>query len=391
MRKKRKKQIVILTDGFLNWSGGVDFITMNITALLAVPSAANLEITLVLPEKKFFSSATRLLLRVPLLRKLLAQQTIKRDPWLSGFNHERLCFARFGKKRINRLLRKLKADCALFCWSDIPIEGYRAIGYYPDLQHRHYPEYFTQEECAKRDRTIQRILHMRNAVLVNAQEVKRDLEKFYPETECALIPLPFAPVLPDIEWLSPLSVDVQTKYGISSPYFMISNQFWIHKGHRTAFKALKKLPSHIHLVCTGKEDDFRFPTFYNELLTLIEELAIHERVHLLRLIPEREQDELMKGAVALVQPTLCEAGPGGGSVQTAIALGLPVIASDIAVNREISEGDVLFFRTDDSQDLFIKMESVFNTPPQRPSQEILLQKREANIQKLGNALLKTAE
>ncbi|MFZ0565928.1 MAG: glycosyltransferase [Chlamydiales bacterium] len=385
---KKKKQIVILTDGFLNWNGGVDFITMNITALLAVHPAEEVEITLVLPEKKFFSNKKRLLLRVPILKKLFTQQAVKRDLWLSGFNPKHFCFARFGKKRINRLLRKLKADAALFCWSDTPIEGCRTIGYYPDLQHRYYPQYFTKEECTKRDQTIQRILHTRHAIFVTALEVKRDLEKFYPKTECKLIPLPFAPVLPDIKWLNPLSEDVQAKYGISSPYFMISNQFWVHKGHRTAFEALKKLPSHIHLVCTGKEEDFRFPTFYRELLLRIEELGLQERVHLLGLIPKREQIELMKGAIAIVQPTLFEGGPGGGSVQTAIALGLPAIVSDIPVNREISDDDVCFFRTNDSQDLFIKMESALNATPQRPSHTLLLQKREANIQKLGKTLLK---
>ncbi len=391
MKRKQKKQIVVLTDGFLNWNGGVDFITMNITALLAAHSPETSQITLVFPEKKFFSNKMRLLLRLPFLRKWLSKQTIERDPLLLGFNHNRVCFARFGKKRIKRLLTKLKADSALFCWSDTPVEAKRAVGYYPDLQHRYYPNFFTPAECANRDRTIERILRMRNALLVTSESVKNDLKKFYPTTTCTLLSLPFAPVLPNIEWLAPLSLNVQTKYKISSPYFMISNQFWIHKGHKQAFEALKKLPSDIHLVCTGKEDDFRFPTFYKEMLTLIDELGIRERVHLLGLIPKREQIELMKGAKALVQPTLFEGVPGGGSVQIAIALGLPVIVSDIPVNREIIDGDVHFFCAGNSLDLFEKMESVFKTSSKRPSKISLLQKREENIHKLGHALLKSAE
>ena len=64
---------------------------------------------------------------------------------------------------------------------------------------------------------------------------------------------------------------------------------------------------------------------------------------MLGFIPKPDQIRLMREAVAVVQPTLFEGGPGGGSIYNAIALGRPVIVSDLPVNREIeSSGDSLF-------------------------------------------------
>ena len=41
---------------------------------------------------------------------------------------------------------------------------------------------------------------------------------------------------PREEWLQE-NRDLFKQYGISKPYFIICNQFWIHKDHGTAFKA----------------------------------------------------------------------------------------------------------------------------------------------------------
>jgi glycosyltransferase involved in cell wall biosynthesis len=69
------------------------------------------------------------------------------------------------------------------------------------------------------------------------------------------------------------------------------------------------------------------------------------------MVPKREQLSLLSGALALVQPTLCEGGPGGLASNEAAALGVPMLLSDIAVNREVDEPGVRFFRAGDAQDL----------------------------------------
>ncbi len=63
----------------------------------------------------------------------------------------------------------------------------------------------------------------------------------------------------------------------------------------------------------------------------------------------------MRAALAVVQPTLFEGGPGGGSVFDAVALGVPAIVSDIPVNLEIEEPNVRFFKACDAAALSAAM------------------------------------
>lgn len=92
---------------------------------------------------------------------------------------------------------------------------------------------------------------------------------------------------------------------------------------------------------------------------MIFELGIDQKVRILGLIPKVDQIALMRGSLALIQPTLFEGGPGGGAVYDAVGLGVPCIVSDIDVNREIDEDAVCFFKTGDADDLFMAMNTIY--------------------------------
>jgi len=85
----------------------------------------------------------------------------------------------------------------------------------------------------------------------------------------------------------------------------------------------------------------------------------------------------MKDAVALVQSTLFEGGPGGGAVYDAVSLGAPSLVSDIAVNREIDEPTVRFFRVRDPDDLAAAMERCLagDVPARSTPEDLLVQGR----------------
>mgnify|MGYP001373869249 CR=1 FL=1 len=53
------------------------------------------------------------------------------------------------------------------------------------------------------------------------------------------------------------------------------------------------------------------------------------------LVNKKTQIALLKNARALIQPSLFEGGPGGGSCRDAISLDLEIFASDIEINREL--------------------------------------------------------
>jgi glycosyltransferase involved in cell wall biosynthesis len=162
-------------------------------------------------------------------------------------------------------------------------------------------------------------------------------------------------------------------------YFLISNQLWVHKDHKTAFKALWLLRrqeyTDIHIICTGQTYDFRFPSYYQEVQDYIIELGLETHIHFLGFIPKIEQIAILQKSIAIIQPTLFEGGPGGGAAYDAVAYGVPAIVSDIPVNTEIQYPLVVFFKVGNAEDLCQKMISQLNNPLARPSLEELQSQR----------------
>jgi glycosyltransferase involved in cell wall biosynthesis len=179
------------------------------------------------------------------------------------------------------------------------------------------------------------------------------------------------------------------RYGLTGPYFIICNQFWEHKDHRTAVRAFERIAAahpEVQLVCTGSTADSRAPNYFPSLQAEIRRLGLDERILILGLIPKRDQIELLKGAVALVQPTRFEGGPGGGAAYDAIGLDVPVIASDIPVNLEIDCGRVTFFTAGDAAALATQMELALQNKATRRDDQALLIETENRTRHCGEAI-----
>jgi glycosyltransferase involved in cell wall biosynthesis len=91
----------------------------------------------------------------------------------------------------------------------------------------------------------------------------------------------------------------------------------------------------------------------------VENLGLSEKIHFLGYIDKLDQLRIMAKAVAVIQPSLFEGGPGGGAVYDAVAAGVPAIVSNIGVNLEIGdEENVVFFEARSCDDLALKMKSI---------------------------------
>jgi glycosyltransferase involved in cell wall biosynthesis len=197
-------------------------------------------------------------------------------------------------------------------------------------------------------------------------------------------------------WLEEGNPDLLERYNLPRRYFLISNQFWIHKSHITAFRALAMLSNDqscadIHLVCTGKMEDHRFPDHIRDLQQKIREVGIEGRVHLLGHIPKLDQIAIMKNSLAVLQPTLFEGGPGGGAVYDAVSLGVPAILSDIPVNREIkNEENLFYFKAGSPTDLAEAIRVFLKGDNRRPGKEELLLRGEQRKQLTRERLLEAA-
>ena len=269
------------------------------------------------------------------------------------------------------------------------------VGYVYDFQHKYYPDYFNAGDGLGRDIHFASMLREAKAVLVNAKSVKNDIDKFFPYHECEVFALPFS-AAPVANWLEDGNPERLKSYNLPQRYFLISNQFWIHKSHITAFRALALLAKEqqfadLHIVCTGKMEDYRFPDHIRDLEREISELNIADRVHFLGHIPKADQIAIMKGSLAVLQPTFFEGGPGGGSVYDAVSLGVPALLSDIPVNREIEkERNIFYFETGSATDLAEKIGKFLKIKINRPSKGELIEQGMKRKKLLGECLLRAA-
>lgn len=387
-------RIGISTNSFISLIGAFDFLNNLILALRSVALENGIEIYVFISESKKYANDKRMKKLFHKLKQHCFNQ-IKETDAHPLFPIEGLKFVTYSHD-IKRALKQKKIDIFfphtnpdLFSFS-IP-----SVGYLYDCQHRYYPEFFEPKELTRRDKWFERMIH-EGCCLVNAEAVKKDLIRFYQADPKKIYVLPFTPKLNET-YLADHSESIQ-KYHLPKRYFLSSNQFWVHKDHPTLFKAFAELiqdPAYqdVELVCTGAMEDARRPTYIQELKQLLEELKMKEKVHLLGLLPKKEQIEIMKGAKAVIQTTLFEGGPGGGSVWDACALGVPAIISDIPVNLEIkNQARISYFKTKDVSSLVHEMKRNLNGLEQRrPTTEEILLKNKENLQKLGNALLAMVE
>lgn len=405
---KKTLNIALLGKDFL-LSGGTELLRNLANALLAADNDQQLRLFLLLPVKNkidtcadlkgvFLETAKQLLRQRKL--SILKQEPIFDSNFLDYFSNVDGAIDYIEYNDMTGLvpvLQRISADVVLpAAFSLGQAFPYPWVGYIYDFQHKYYPSYFNPKECLTRDIHFATILRDAQAVIVNARSVKKDIDRYFPYNECEVFGLPFS-AAPTTHWLEDNDPGQLQDYNLPERYFLISNQFWIHKSHRTAFQALAMLlknPDYedLHIVCTGKMEDYRHPDHIKNLQHEIEELSIVDRVHFLGHIPKKDQIAIMKQSLAVLQPTLFEGGPGGGSVYDAISLGIPAILTDIPVNMEIkNEKNLFYFEAGSASDLASKIKNFLNSNITRPLKNELITRGEQRKQSLGEHLLKAAK
>ncbi|MBD8873124.1 glycosyltransferase [Rhodanobacter sp. DHB23] len=354
------KRVLLPLHGYIGWNGGLDLVRLLISAMRSETAATKIDLHIAFPKP----TATQ--------RLLLATLRHWRE-WLAGTPPESAGNQSGLRKTAEDLVSGLSIhsctndsngilSAAIECNADIvfptmhPLGRHakiKRIGYIFDFQHRYIPELFSSRAQRNRDRQFSRIANDSNGIVVNSRMVARDVARFLNVKEDAILAMPFTPyALP--WWFDSDIATTQMRYGIVGPYILICNHFWKHKDHATAFRAFAQLNhthQDLHLVMTGDPIDHREPQHFGQLISLAKSLGITDRLHFLGLIPKAHQLALLRGCRLLVQPTLFEGGPGGGSVYEAIGMNIPAIVSDIVVNREADFGPISFFRAGDVNEL----------------------------------------
>jgi glycosyltransferase involved in cell wall biosynthesis len=394
-------KVGILTEHFIKWGGGVDFIRLiikGLTTLNTDKSKQTVRIYVLIPKRPRFKikikNFVKTVLNFCLNKKYVVQKDIDIAQIINDFKEvdPNILVCRYTDldKDLKKQVLKNKIDFIIPAFVPLPNNfPIPWVGYLYDFQHKYYPQFFPTVELTNRDNEFTTMLNTAQTVIVNAKAVKADIALFIGQTKAKVVSLPFCPVLNSAFF--ELNVDL-AKYNLPTNYFMISNQFWMHKDHITAIKGFKLFldsleNKNIGLVCSGQTQDSRFPNYFDEIKDLINELGLAEKIFILGYVPKNDQLQILKNSVAIIQPTLFEGGPGGGAVYESVAFGIPSIVSDIPVNKELDDETVTFFKTGCPEDLAEKMKMVFESPKKEYLTQELIAKNKKSLVKLGTEIL----
>lgn len=247
----------------------------------------------------------------------------------------------------------------------------------PDFQYKYLPYLF--KRTSNIDRVFAAVAETSRKMVLSSKVAEKDFKNFFPATPAKTFVLNFRTIV-EKDWFKPEPKQFIEKYGLPDSFFMVSNQFWIHKNHMALVESLKILSkSNIHpnVVCTGSLNDSRSANYIQELLDYIKASGLEQQIIILGLIPRFDQIQLMRGALAIIQPSLFE----GWStvVEDARSLGKPLILSDIPVHLEQNPPQTHYFNHQSSEDLAEKIKNVFPTLSPGPNTKAEFEARETNL------------
>jgi glycosyltransferase involved in cell wall biosynthesis len=229
----------------------------------------------------------------------------------------------------------------------LPDDVYREKGvmWIPDLQHMHYPEFFPETVLADREKQYRYLAQNHSKMILSSQSVLKDYKTAYPQYTKNVFVVPFVSALKESHIYDDQVEKCCQKYHIPKKYFMVSNQYWKHKNHKVVFEAIHIIKeqhnAEIQIVSTGLMQDDRDKAYISELKEMIDEYELQDNILQLGLISREDQIQIMKGALAVIQPSLFEGW--GTVVEDAKTLQKRIVLSDIDVHKEQANADCVFF------------------------------------------------
>ncbi len=209
-----------------------------------------------------------------------------------------------------------------------------------DLQHLHYPQFFTPDVLARRAVMYPAACRAAEIVVAGSQFIKQDLiEKIEIKPDKIQI-IPWSPPEISIGTTSAAEISaVLEKYECPPrPFMLFPAMTWEHKNHLRLLEAIALLRERsglqINLVCTGFKH-----SFYQKIERRIRELKLENQVKFTGIVSTDELSVLYRGAQFVVIPTLFEAASGplfeawqhGAAVACSAVTSLPEQAADAAL------------------------------------------------------------
>ena len=234
-----------------------------------------------------------------------------------------------------------------------------------DLQHLHFPEYFSKFDYALRETQYRAFCDQAECICVQTEWTRLDVIEKYglpPEKVRVIV---WGSVFDAYQ--SPSESQQQataSKYRLPSQFFFYPAVTWPHKNHEVILRALHLLRT-VHnrtvpVYFTGAATDFR-----KQLDELATKLGISENVHYLGFVSSEELQSISRMATAMVFASKFEGF--GLPVLEAFHAGLPVLSSSSTVLPEVAQDAALFFDPTSASELADLMIRVLDEPDLRQS------------------------
>ena len=208
-----------------------------------------------------------------------------------------------------------------------------------DLQHLHFPEFFTPSQIRSRETIYQTGCLHAKAIAVHSKWVKDDIVRHYGTEPERIFVIPWSTPTDAYEPASERSLSyVRQKFGLPQTFVLYPAQTWPHKNHIRLLEAIALLRDQrnltVNLVCTGKKNGF-----WPSIAKRIRELGLRNQAWFLGFVEPNDLRALYRAAQFVIIPTLFEAGSApmleawreGTPVACSTVTSLPEQAGDAAL------------------------------------------------------------
>ena len=232
-----------------------------------------------------------------------------------------------------------------------------------DLQHLHYPEFFSKASFESRERLYRALCDQARFVCVQTEWCRNDVADKYKIDPRKMVVIPWGSVLDSHEAPSEAAIRAAVeKFKLPDQFFFYPAVTWPHKNHAVIFRALQRLKSEhgrtVHVYFTGKSTEHR-----EQLDALARELGVADQLHYLGFVTPEELQSIFATATAMIFASKFEGF--GLPVFEAFHSRLPVICANATTLPEVAGNAALYFDPDSSEQLANCMRSMLDSPQER--------------------------
>jgi glycosyltransferase involved in cell wall biosynthesis len=234
-----------------------------------------------------------------------------------------------------------------------------------DLQHLHYPQFFSKTDYELRERWYRAYCAQAAAVCVQTEWSRQDVIKHYGLSPERVVVVRWGSVF---EAYTPPSPDARRRtsesYRLPDQFFFYPAATWPHKNHEVIIRALHVLKSRhgriVEVFFTGALTEFRAT-----LDALAGELGVREQLHYLGFITQTDLQSVAASSKAMLFPSRFEGF--GLPILEAFHARVPVLCSSATVLPEVAEDGAAYFDADAPEQLAGLMIAVLDDPAFRQS------------------------